>query len=189
MGFTELFLTALGLSMDAFAVAICKGLAIKKATARHYLTVALWFGAFQAGMPLIGYYLGSAFRRFIVNYDHWIAFVLLVLIGGNMVFESLTGKEDGADASVSAKAMFPLAVATSIDALAVGVTLAMLAEVAIVPSVALIGVLTAAVSAVGLKIGNVFGVRFKAHAERVGGVILILIGTKILFEHLGILTF
>ncbi len=182
----ELFLTAVGLSMDAFAVAICKGLSTPKIRLRYALVVGLWFGIFQGAMPLIGYFLGTAFADIITAYDHWVGFGLLALIGGNMIRESLSSQEEELDASLSLGKMLPLAVATSIDALAVGVGFACL-EVQIVPAVSFIAVITLALSMVGVKIGNVFGQKFKKTAEIAGGVILILLGFKILLEHLGIL--
>lgn len=189
MGLFELLLIAVGLSMDAFAVSVCKGLSVQKLRPSHYVLVGLWFGGFQALMPSLGYLLGSAFEQYIVTFDHWIAFLLLVLIGGNMVKESLSGEAEPADASFAVRAMFLLAVATSIDALAVGVTFALLPEVDILSAVALIGGTTFLLSALGLKVGNVFGLRYKSRAELVGGLILILMGVKILLEHLGILPF
>lgn len=186
MSLLTLFITAVGLSMDAFAVSICKGLALKKITLKNACIVGLWFGGFQAFMPLLGYLLGSQFKQAVENIDHWIAFVLLVLIGANMIKEALSKDEEKADDSLSAKTMFLLAVATSIDALAVGITYAFL-QVAIVPAVSFIGATTFTLSALGVKIGNVFGMRYKSKAELAGGIILILIGAKILLEHLGIL--
>ena len=186
MGFTQLFILAVGLSMDAFAVSICKGLSIRELKLRHALIVGAWFGAFQALMPAIGYLLGSAFADLIESVDHWIAFVLLALIGGNMIREALDQDEEEVDPSLAPMTMLLLAIATSIDALAVGVTFAFL-RVDIVPAVTLIGVCTFAISAVGVKIGNVFGSRYKSKAELAGGVVLVLIGVKILLEHLGIL--
>ena len=188
MGLWELFILAVGLSMDAFAVAICKGLSVRKLELRHCVITGLWFGVFQAIMPLIGYLLGTQFASYITSVDHWIAFVLLVLIGINMIRESL-GKdeeEEHLDASFGFRAMLPLAVATSIDALAVGVTFAFLG-VNIIPAVSFIGSTTFVLSALGVWIGNVFGSRFKKTAERIGGAVLIIIGIKILLEHLGIL--
>ncbi|MGV8084195.1 MAG: manganese efflux pump MntP family protein [Coriobacteriia bacterium] len=182
----ELFVIALGLSMDAFAVSVGKGLSVPRTTLKHTAIVGVWFGGFQALMPLIGYLLGSSFRSLVTTWDHWIAFVLLVLIGVNMIRESRKAAEENLGASFRWRQMFPLAVATSIDALAVGVTFAFL-DVRIVPAVAFIGVVTFAFSAIGLKIGNVFGTRFKSGAELFGGLVLILIGTKILLEHLGVL--
>nr|WP_325230984.1 manganese efflux pump MntP family protein [uncultured Oscillibacter sp.] len=189
MDIFELLLIAVGLSMDAFAVSICKGLSVQRLKPRHYLLTGAWFGGFQALMPSIGFLLGSTFDQYINAFDHWIAFVLLAFIGGNMVKESLSGDEECHDDSFSLRTMFLLAVATSIDALAVGVTFALLPDVHILSAVSLIGVTTFLLSAVGLKVGNVFGLRYKARAELAGGVILILMGLKILLEHLGILVF
>ena len=188
MGVWELIVTAIGLSMDAFAVAVCKGLSLRNLRWRQCAVVGLYFGAFQAVMPLIGYFLGVQFREYITSVDHWIAFVLLALIGAKMLHEAISGGEEAGsnDASLSCRAMLPLAVATSIDALAVGVTFAFL-RVQIVPAVSSIGMITFALSFAGVKIGNVFGDRFQKKAEICGGVILILIGAKILLEHLGIL--
>lgn len=187
MGFVELFLIAVGLSMDAFAVSICKGLSVQRLRLRHMALAGLCFGAFQALMPLIGYLLGASFSNVITAYDHWITFILLALIGGNMIREALHGCEDEEqNADFSFRVMLPLAVATSIDALAVGVSFAFL-KVIILPAVLLIGITTFCFSAAGVKIGNLFGVRYKSKAELAGGVILILIGAKILLEHLGFL--
>ena len=227
MGLLELFILAIGLSMDAFAVSICKGLALPKINLKSAGIVGLWFGAFQALMPLMGYLLGVNFRSYIVSIDHWIAFVLLALIGANMIKEALSdddeeeeaeirnlkrGPEEGtigvcsldscsisptgqvalsrADNGIKEilgfKTMFLLAVATSIDALAMGVTFAFL-NVNIIPAISFIGVVTFTCSAIGVKIGNVFGLKYKSKAEIAGGVILILLGCKILIEHLGIL--
>ena len=185
----ELFLIAIGLSMDAFAVSICKGLSTKKLTERHYLIIGLWFGGFQAIMPAIGYLLGSTFERYITAVDHWVAFVLLSLIGAGMIREALSKEEDKVNDSFAPLTMLLLALATSIDALAVGITFALLPDVNIAAAVSFIGVITCVLSAIGLKVGNVFGLRYKAKAEFVGGAILILIGLKILLEHLGILSF
>lgn len=186
MGLLELFLVAVGLSMDAFAVAICKGLALKKADGKAMLLVGLWFGGFQALMPVLGYLVGVQFKDAITAIDHWIAFGLLAVIGGNMVREALAGDEEAADASLAPKAMVLLALATSIDALAVGVGFAFL-SVNITAAAGFIGGVTFLLSAAGVKVGSVFGARYKARAELVGGVILILLGTKILLEHLGVL--
>ena len=186
MGLIELFLIAVGLSMDAFAVSVCKGLAMPKCTFKKAAIVGLWFGGFQALMPAIGYVLGAQFQETIAYIDHWIAFVLLALIGGNMIHEALDNDEEEADASLDVKTMFLLAVATSIDALAIGITFAFL-KVNIIPAVCFIGIVTFIISFAGVKIGNVFGVRYKNKAEIVGGVILILLGLKILLEHLGFL--
>lgn len=186
MSLFALFITAVGLSMDAFAVSVCKGLALKKINFKNVCIVGLWFGGFQALMPLLGYLLGSRFKRSVESIDHWIAFVLLCLIGFSMIKEALSKDEEKTDDSLSPKTMFLLAVATSIDALAVGVTYAFL-QVAIVPAVSFIGVITFTLSVLGVKAGNVFGLRYKSKAELAGGIILILIGFKILVEHLRLL--
>ena len=186
MGLIELFLIAVGLSMDAFAVSVCKGLAMPKCTFKKAAIVGLWFGGFQALMPAIGYILGAQFQEAIASIDHWIAFVLLALIGGNMIHEALDNDEEEADASLDVKTMFLLAVATSIDALAIGITFAFL-KVNIIPAVCFIGIVTFIISFAGVKIGNVFGARYKNKAEIVGGIILILLGLNILLEHLGFL--
>ncbi len=186
MGIIELFLIAVGLSMDAFAVSVCKGLAMKKCTWTKAGIVGLYFGVFQAGMPLLGYVLGVQFSHVITSIDHWIAFVLLGIIGLNMIRESREEEEACEEEdSLQVKEMLVLAVATSIDALAVGITFAFL-QVEIVPAVVFIGVTTFLLSAGGVKIGNVFGAKYKSKAELAGGLILILMGTKILLEHLGI---
>lgn len=189
MSISELLLIAVGLSMDAFAVSICKGLATKKVGVKHMLIVGLWFGGFQALMPLIGYFLGSTFEEYITRFDHWVAFVLLALIGGNMIREALSGEEEKANDSLGVREMLTLAVATSIDALAVGVTFALLPGVNIAAAVSFIGVITFVISAAGIKVGNAFGSKCKSKAELAGGVILILIGLKILLEHLGVINF
>ena len=187
MGIFELFLIGIGLSMDAFAVAICKGLSMRKIDVRQTVTVALFFGGFQALMPFLGWALGKQFEQYITQYDHWIAFVLLVYIGGKMLWEALHSKEeDTAPANFSIKELLILAIATSIDALAVGITFAFL-NVKIGPAVAIIGCTTFVISLAGVLIGNKFGSRYKQKAEAVGGIILILIGLKILLEHTGIL--
>ena len=183
MGIFDLVVIAIGLSMDAFAVSICKGLSVKKVQLKHVITAGAYFGGFQALMPLIGYMLGNQFESMITSVDHWIAFVLLGIIGGNMVREALSGDNDVQNDSFSFKTMFPLAIATSIDALAIGVTFAFL-KVNIIPAVLLIGVITFGFSAVGIKIGNAFGTKYKSKAELAGGLILILLGIKILIEHL-----
>ena len=190
MGFGELFLLAIGVSMDAFAVSICKGLATRKAGLREMATCGVWFGGFQAMMPLIGFFLGTLFAAAIEAFDHWVAFALLAFIGGNMLKEALEKDCDCCeehDADMSLKTMFGLAVATSIDALAVGVSLSMAGNVNIWTAAVLIGITTCGLSAVGVKIGNIFGSRFEKKAEAAGGIILILLGLKILLEHLGIL--
>lgn len=188
MGLFELFILAVGLSMDAFAVSVCKGLAMPKITLKKTLIVGAWFGGFQALMPAIGYVLGVQFRDKITAIDHWIAFVLLGIIGANMIKEASSKDCDCEDESESLdiRTMFLLAVATSIDALAVGITFAFL-NVHIVAAVSFIGVTTFVISAIGVKIGNVFGTRYKPKAELAGGIILILLGLKILLEHLGFL--
>lgn len=183
MSLLTLFITAVGLSMDAFAVSVCKGLAMKKLSVKKAVLIGLWFGGFQALMPAIGYLLGTRFEKYVTSIDHWIAFVLLAFIGINMIKEALSGDEDEANDSVDFKTMFLLAVATSIDALAVGVTYAFL-QVRIIPAVAFIGVTTFVLSVAGVKIGNVFGLRYKSKAEIFGGIILIVMGAKILAEHL-----
>ncbi len=187
MGILEILIIAIGLSMDAFAVSICKGLSVSKMKPKHALIVGAYFGGFQALMPLIGYFLGTQFEWLVTNIDHWIAFVLLGLIGANMIRESFDDDEE-VDSSFSPKAMLPLAVATSIDALAIGVTFACL-KVEIFSAVSMIGVITFILSAIGVKIGNVFGTKFKSKAEFIGGLTLILMGLKILLEHLGIINF
>ena len=186
MSLIELFLIAVGLSMDAFAVSICKGLSVRKAEIKHSLIVGAYFGGFQALMPAIGYVLGRQFESLITSVDHWIAFVLLGIIGGNMIREALRGDAEELDGSFTFRTMLPLAIATSIDALAMGVTFAFL-QVQIVPAVLFIGVTTFVLSAIGLKVGNVFGAKYKARAELFGGVVLVLMGIKILLEHLGFL--
>lgn len=184
MNLAELFVIAVGLSMDAFAVSICKGLSVGKTGFRHMLIAGAWFGGFQALMPLLGWLLGSRFQALITNVDHWIAFVLLILIGGNMIRESF-GESECGDGSFALKAMLPLAVATSIDALAVGVTFAFL-KVDIVAAVLLIGSVTFLFSAAGIKVGSTFGTKYRTGAERFGGAVLILMGFKILLEHIGL---
>lgn len=186
MSLFTLFVTAVGLSMDAFAVSICKGLAMKKLSWKKALIIGLWFGGFQALMPSVGYLSGSRFEKYVTSIDHWIAFVLLALIGINMIRESLSGEEENANDAVDFKTMLLLAIATSIDALAVGVTYAFL-QVQIVPAVSFIGIITFSLSIIGVKLGNVFGLKYKTKAEIAGGVILLLMGTKILLEHLGFL--
>lgn len=186
MGLLELFILAVGLSMDAFAVSVCKGLAMPKISIRKTVIVGLWFGGFQAMMPALGYLLGYQFRDKITAIDHWIAFILLVVIGANMIKEACSGDCEEESDSLDVKTMFLLAVATSIDALAVGITFAFL-NVHLLAAVSFIGVTTFTLSAIGVKIGNVFGTKYKSKAEFAGGVILILLGLKILLEHLGIL--
>lgn len=186
MNILELFLIAVGLSMDAFAVSICKGLSVQHLEWKHVLLAGLYFGGFQALMPTIGYVLGVQFESLITSIDHWIAFILLLIIGGKMIQESLEEPEE-LDDSFAVKTMLMLAVATSIDALAMGVTFAFL-RVNIAAAVLFIGMTTFLFSSAGIKIGHVFGLRYKSKAELAGGIILILMGAKILLEHLGILT-
>lgn len=189
MSFVEILLIAIALSMDAFAVSVCKGLSVPKLLPRHALTVGLYFGGFQALMPLIGYLLAHSFESAIASIDHWIAFALLALIGGNMVREALgDDDEEKTDASFGFKTMLLLSVATSIDALAVGVSFAFLG-VNIIAAIATIGTTTFMLSIVGIKVGNMFGAKYKDKAELVGGIILILMGLKILLEHLGVISF
>lgn len=183
MSFIGLFLIAAGLSMDAFAVSICKGLSVKKLSPKHALLVGVYFGGFQFLMPVIGYLLGFRFEHLITNIDHWIAFVLLAFIGGNMIKESFSKEESCADASFGFRTMLLMALATSIDALAVGVTFALLPDVNLGAAVGCIGVTTFLLSGVGIKVGSVFGGRCRSKAQLAGGVILILIGLKILVEH------
>jgi len=190
MSFIELLLIAVGLSMDAFSVSICKGLTTKKFSWRIALVCGLWFGLFQALMPSIGYFLGAQFQEMIEAYDHWIAFGLLALIGANMIREALSNKEEvtSVNSSLGFKTMFLLAIATSIDALAVGISFACI-QVQLWSSVLIIGVTTFLFSVLGVKIGNVFGSKYEKSAGITGGIILILIGLKILLEHLGIIAF
>lgn len=186
MGILELLILAIGLSMDAFAVSVCKGLAMKKLEFKNMAIVGLWFGGFQALMPAIGYFLGVQFKNQITAIDHWIAFVLLGIIGANMIKEACSkDDEEEVKANLDVKTMFMLAIATSIDALAVGITFAFL-SVNLVHAVSFIGITTFILSAVGVGIGNIFGTKYKAKAEITGGIILILLGIKILLEHLGI---
>lgn len=189
MGIIELLLIAVGLSMDAFAVSVCKGLATQKLSPRHYLITGLWFGGFQALMPLIGYFLGSAFEQYITAIDHWVAFILLGIIGVNMIKESFSKEVDDCGDSFAAKTMAVMAIATSIDALAVGITFAfMINSVShLIFAVSAIGIITFTLSAIGIKVGNLFGTRYKSKAELAGGIILILIGIKILLEGIGVM--
>lgn len=194
MGILELLLLAIGLSMDAFAVSVCKGLAMQRVTFRSAAICGVWFGGFQGLMPFIGYLLGAGFERYITAVAPWIAFILLSLIGGNMIRESLSKDEEDTSAALDIKTMFLMAVATSIDALAVGITFACVPPeltaasqmVNVVISVCVIGVITFALSCVGVKVGSVFGARYKSKAEFAGGAILILIGLKLLLEKLGV---
>lgn len=183
MSLAELFLIAVGLSMDAFAVSVCKGLSMQKIDWKKCGIVGLYFGVFQAGMPLLGYLLGVRFQKYIVAVDHWLAFVLLGIIGINMIKEALGPEAECDDDSLDVKTMLVLAVATSIDALVVGITFAFL-QVDIVPAVSFIGIITFTLSFIGVKVGNVFGARYKSKAELCGGIILIGMGLKILIEHL-----
>lgn len=189
MSFLDIFLIGVALSMDAFAVSVCKGLSVKKVGVKHVLTVGVYFGGFQALMPMLGFLLGYKFESFITNIDHWIAFVLLAIIGGNMIREALGKDEDDKENDdFSFRAMLPLAVATSIDALAVGISFAFLG-VDIVTAALLIGATTFVLSGAGIFVGNIFGSKYKSKAELAGGIVLILIGAKILLEHLGIISF
>ncbi|MDR1619926.1 MAG: manganese efflux pump MntP family protein [Clostridiales bacterium] len=191
MGILELLLTAVGLSMDAMAVSICKGFGLRKPTFKNCLVVGIYFGVFQAVMPLLGYWGGTLFHAQIETYDHWIAFGLLVFIGGRMIAgsfhkDSRNGKYRAETNALGAKEMLPLAIATSIDALAVGITFAVL-NVRVMPAITLIGATTLLLSMGGVKVGGIFGEKFKTKAEFIGGVILVLIGLKILFDHAGVL--
>ncbi len=187
MSIGVVILLGIGLSMDAFAVAVCKGLAMKKLTWREAFICGLWFGAFQALMPLIGYLIGGHFQKYIEEVDHWIAFGLLVILGVNMFKESFTEEISDDEGGVGVREMILPAIATSIDALAVGITFAFLKSGNVYLSVALIGCITCALSVVGVKVGNIFGTRYRSVAQRLGAVILVLIGVKILLEHLGII--
>ena len=188
MSLWELFVIAVGLSMDAFAVSICKGLSVQKVSLRHAACAGLWFGGFQALMPLLGWLLGVQFQSAIERFDHWIAFVLLAILGINMIREAKSAEEEGrCDGSCAWKVMLPMAVATSIDALAVGVTFAFL-QVDIIPAIIFIGITTFLFSAIGVRLGSVFGQRYQTAAQIFGGIILILMGLKILLEHLGVLS-
>ena len=188
MGFIELLLLSIGLAMDAFAVSVCKGISMKKMNWKKACIIGLWFGGFQALMPTLGYFLGSAFENLVTNIDHWIAFILLGLIGGNMIKEAFCkdNEENNDDDDISFKTMFVLAVATSIDALAIGITFAFF-NVNILLAISMIGIITFIISIIGTKVGNKFGNKYEKKAELAGGIILILIGIKILLEHLGIL--
>lgn len=192
MSIIDIILLAVSLSMDAFAVSLCKGLAMKKLKSSHCLIVGAWFGSFQALMPFLGYLLGTTFADKITSIDHWIAFVLLAIIGANMIKEALSKKDDGEEvnASLGIRTMFVMAVATSIDALAVGVSFAFTefsSESFVYIAFILIGIITFTLSAVGVKIGNIFGTKYKNKAELAGGIILILLGLKILLEGLGVI--
>lgn len=187
MSLLDLFLTAVALSMDAFAVAMCKGLSVGKSNIKYNLITGLYFGFFQGFMPLVGYLLGRNFQSVVESIDHWIAFVLLSLIGFSMIKEALEDETEDMDASFSPKAMLPLAIATSIDALAMGVSFSFFPDFHIIPAVLFIGSTTFVLSAYGVYLGNHFGVRYKAKSEITGGVILVLMGVKILLEHLNLL--
>ncbi len=187
MGLLELFILAVGLSMDAFAVSVCKGLATERVELKHSAITGIWFGGFQALMPLAGFLLGTSFEKYVTKIDHWIAFILLGAIGANMLKEAFSKEANDTDCSFSFKTMLVMAVATSIDALAVGISLALLPDINILAAVTFIGVTTFIFSAVGVRLGNVFGGKYKSKAEFLGGAILILLGLKILLEHLGIL--
>ncbi len=189
MGTFELLITAIGLAMDAFAVSICKGLSVGRAKPRHMLLTGAWFGGFQALMPLIGYLVGLTFADYIVKFDHWIAFGLLVLIGLNMIKEAFSSEENETDASFGFKIMLLMALATSIDALAVGVSFALLPDVNIWIAILFIGTITFALSALGVRFGAFFGEKYKKLSEIAGGSVLVLMGTKILLEHLGVINF
>lgn len=191
MGILELFLIGVSLSMDAFAVAVCHGLSMPRLNLRHGAVIALFFGGFQALMPFLGWVLGSQFARYIESVDHWVAFALLALIGGNMVREAMSDEEEEETACavtdrLDLKRLFMMAIATSIDALAVGVTFAFF-QVAILPAITIIGITTFCISLGGVVVGNFFGTRYKKRAELTGGIVLILLGAKILLEHLGVL--
>ena len=186
MGAIEILLISIGLAMDAFAVSVCKGLAMKKMSWKKAIIIGLYFGIFQAVMPVIGYFLGTTFERFITNVDHWIAFILLVGIGINMVKEAFDKESKNRNDDVDVKTMLVLSIATSIDALAIGITFACL-KIHIVMPVITIGLITFIISVIGVKIGNRFGDKYEKNAEIMGGVILILLGIKILLEHLGII--
>ena len=191
--FIELFLLGIGLSMDAFAVSVCKGLGMRRLNKKQALIIGLYFGGFQALMPLIGWLIGSQFQKYITSIDHWIAFILLGFIGGKMMIEAIRewNEEETVevmDAPLDHKNMFVLAVATSIDALAVGITFAFL-DTPIIEAITIIGITTMVISIIGVVVGNFFGSRYKSKAEFIGGLILVLLGLKILLEHLGILVF
>jgi manganese efflux pump family protein len=192
MSFIELLLIAIGLSMDAFAVAVCKGLNMKKINYKHTVIIAIFFGGFQAIMPLIGWSLGIQFEKYINGFDHWLTFTLLSVVGGKMIYEAL--KNDGENNckdvdKLNIKELFVLSIATSIDALAVGITFALIPDTNIISSIVLIGIITFILSAAGVLIGNKFGSHYKTKAEIAGGIIIILIGIKILTQHLGIISF
>lgn len=184
----EILLIGIGLAMDAFAVSICKGLSMKKMNWKNAIIIALYFGIFQALMPLIGYFLGMTFESIVTSFDHWVAFALLTLIGGGMIKESFDDEDEKKNDRVDFKTMVVLAIATSIDALAVGITFAFF-DVNIVLAVSIIGIITFIISVLGVKIGNRFGDKYQNKAQLMGGIILVLLGFKILLEHLGIISF
>lgn len=184
----EILLISIGLAMDAFAVSICKGLSMKKMNWKNAVIIALYFGVFQALMPLIGYFLGMTFESIVTTFDHWVAFALLTLIGGGMIKESFDSEDDKKNDRVDFKTMVVLAIATSIDALAIGITFAFF-DVNIVLAVSIIGIITFIISVLGVKIGNRFGDKYQNKAQLMGGIILVLLGFKILLEHLGIISF
>ena len=188
MGIVEITLLGIGLAMDAFAVSICKGLSMKKMNWKNAIIIAFYFGIFQALMPVIGYFLGTTFESLVTKFDHWIAFVLLLAIGGSMVKEAFSKEEENKNDKVDFKTMSILALATSIDALAVGITFAFF-EVNVLLAVTIIGLITFIISIIGVKIGNRFGDKYQSKAELTGGIILILLGIKILLEHLNIISF
>ena len=188
MGVLEILLISVGLAMDVFAVSVCKGLAMNKMSWKKAIIIGLYFGIFQAGMPIIGYYLGVSFESFVTSIDHWIAFGLLAFIGGNMIKEAFDKESEEANDDIGMKTMLLLAVATSIDALAIGITFALL-DINLALAVSMIGIITFILSIIGVKIGNRFGIKYKSKAEFAGGLILILLGVKILIEHLGLITF
>ena len=184
----EIIVIGIGLAMDAFAVSVCKGLSMKKMNWKSAIIIALYFGIFQAGMPIIGYFLGTTFSGFVENVDHWIAFILLAIIGVNMIKDSTDDEIEKRNDKIDIKTMIILAIATSIDALAIGVTFAFF-ETNISLAVTVIGIITFILSLIGVKIGNKFGDKFQNKAELTGGIILIIIGLKILLEHIGIIQF
>ena len=188
MGIIELILLSIGLGMDAFAVSVCKGISMKKMNWKKACIIGLYFGGFQAIMPVIGYFFGSSFESIITNIDHWIAFILLAIIGAKMIQEAFQKEEEEYNEDISVKTMIVLSIATSIDALAVGITFAFL-KVNLLLAITLIGTITFILSVIGTKIGNRFGDKYKSKAELAGGIILIIIGLKILLEHLGIIAF
>lgn len=188
MGIVEIILLSIGLGMDAFAVAICKGITMKKMNWKKAFIIGLYFGGFQALMPILGYSLGTIFGNAIINLDHWVAFILLGIIGGNMIKDSFSKECDDFDDDISFKIMIILAIATSIDALAIGITFAFL-KVNLILAISIIGIITFILSIIGTKVGNKFGNKYEKKAELIGGIILILLGTKILLEHIGVLKF